>query len=378
MGATGLIEQDCTEILQAAIDGMPEFGVLELPPGVYRATDTVHIQRSNVTIRGNGATFYNDDPGTLFPQGMGASYPAIVVGHAVPTHSVLIEGINFQGRHDPFTGINNLVTLSSSCIVFTYASHCEVRGCSFRNMWGHTVRSGFPGTQHRINIRNCASYYCSNGYNVNADDSEYTDNYGLWCNGIESHGDRNVYTGNVLVDSSGISLGGKGGPSSTVDVVCSRNKIIRCWKGGAIAMGGCANALLEDNIITDASYHEPGYPGIQTQASTALNVPGWIDGPSRNNTFRRNRVTLAAGRGGSHCLWIQAGENSVLEDNILGDGIAIFGLYVQDTGCRLRRNVVDGTSSDIHLEGASGPITVYMSGNTGNVTQGAGVTIVNE
>lgn len=376
-----VVHNDFANAVAAATTGS---GV-EVLPGVTRmdingapSNTGIRVERA-LTIRGCGGVFYVDDDGTEFPQGVGASHPSFVVGHETPTTNVVFDGITFQGKHYPFTGINNLVTLSSSTIVFTYTSHCVTRNCTFNNMFGHVVRSGFPGTQHHIDTLNCTVYECSNGININADDSRHEGNTITRANGIESHGDRNTYINNTFVESTGLSIGGKGGPASTVDVVVRGNIMTRVWKGAGIGLGGCDRALVENCTVTDASWGDSGYMGIQINASTAENVPGWIEGPSGANTVRNCTITSVSG---GHGIWVQTGTATTIEDCTVDDAAGfVIGILVQASGTTIRRCVVRGGSGDISLQSRENePITVTLCNNTGAVTEvespGGDITII--
>lgn len=370
---------------QDAIDILPEGGVLELAPGQYKVSRELTIARKDVVIKSqiqHQAIFINNDPGAEFPQGRGATYP----GFTVNTTGVVFDGVYFRGTHSPFTGINNLVSLSSSCIVFVFASDCVVRDCKFTNLWGHTVRSGFPGTQQRIHVRRCVMTDCSNGLNVNANNSEMTGNVITRCNGIETSGTEGIrIIGNTMVDSSGISLGGNGNGEDGVvrSAIVTDNIITRVWKGAGVHLSGCDACVVERNTITDASYHNTGYHGIQINDSDADNVPGWVTAPSGANYIRRNAVTMAA-TGAGHLLWLKQGPNTVIEDNTIVDTAGpIFAALLQDT-CAFRRNACDGSTGDIAIEPVSidHPVTVTMAGNTGTILEvpkdGSPITIVNE
>lgn len=86
--------------IQAAIDALPaDGGTVFIPAGTYILDGMIHINRSNVALRG--------EPGTLLRLGDGVKQPNLLIGSSAPApakdekiHNIYISGLELDGNKD--------------------------------------------------------------------------------------------------------------------------------------------------------------------------------------------------------------------------------------------------------------------------------------
>ena len=140
-GAVGDGVEDDTAEIQAAIDSLPNGGVVFFPPGTYRIARTigtndrwgVKVTQSNITLKGQQAVLRRFNTGIST---YALAYPILMVGTpdsnvAASTQNIIIESLTFQGENTRHSTAGSTLSDARYSIVFKNTSETIIKGCTF-------------------------------------------------------------------------------------------------------------------------------------------------------------------------------------------------------------------------------------------------------
>jgi len=348
-GAAGNGTTDDTTALRNTVTAAGEGGLIMLPEGVYKVTDSVTLMTGQ-TLAGYGqAVIYQADLDSadtgISPTVGGDVYSAILIPHTAA--NVCIVGVTFRGDNDPYSSVDSH---ASAAVDFLYSGEtaptdCTVRDCVFENLYGFGVHAAADaGSGIRILDNVCRE--TGPAINVNSDYSVIRGNTLTDTHGIEASGGYAVISGNVINTTAGvhagISLGGRTDPGSYgPGMVCADNVITLSGGKGISVNDGVSDAIISGNTI---------------RASTrgGITITGSTNPPARLTIA--DNVLTSCGK----------------DDQTTGNRVGIYSTGVNDltvSGNQVLNGSVSGYQTTVGIE-ITGGARVTVAGNSvyGNTT----------
>ena len=336
--------RDDGQQLQAAFDRLGELGgVVYLMPGHYRldsAGQTVNVP-SHTTLDGGGA----------------AVLECLVTGQQGALRFSDVENVTIRGLHFTSTGDEHAAMFAMMNVGSGRSRDITVQHCRFTGFTNYALRMNMPGTRFRF-IHNRLSDMGRVGKGGSAiNGARMIDSLigwntvnrcgvdaGDWGIYISGGGARNLQVvGNTLRQcAAGIKDLGDG---SDRKIVISQNLIEGTRRGRSIALGGCRDVLVSDNIITLGT----GGAAIGTETSV------------QQVLISRNVIDMnGAGRQGGAGIEIAADDSSFV--SIVGN--QVFGGHPTSTCIRVT-TVQHGVISDNLLRVRRGMLADAAFGGCG-------------